>query len=77
MAESTDMAVLQCNVPNPIHRGIENWKMYAIKQNQICAEYLGMVPMVSAGLSDVLPDKMALASGIMFWYPTQILTCIA
>ena len=32
------------------HRGIENCKMYTIKQTKICAQYRDMVPKASAGL---------------------------
>ena len=35
----------------PTHIGIENWKMYAIKQTKICAKYRDMVPKASTGLS--------------------------
>ena len=44
-------AVLKHNVLNPTHRGIENRKMYAIKQIKVCAEYWGKVPKASVGFS--------------------------
>ena len=44
-------AVLKWKVPNPTHREIENWKIYAIKQINICAEYRDLLPKASAGLS--------------------------
>ena len=86
MAEGT-MAVLKYKVLNPTHRGIENWKMYAIKQIKICAEYRDTIPYKgSAGLSAHLgfglsasaqvPDKPALALGTMSRYSAQILICI-
>ena len=44
------VTVLQCLVPNPAHRGIENWKMYAVKEI-IYEEYGDMVPKASTGSS--------------------------
>ena len=40
---------------NP-HRGIENWKMHAIKQVKICAECWDMVPKASAGHWEPCPS---------------------
>ena len=37
--------------PTQTTRGIENWKMHAIKQINICAEYRGIVPVDLTGLS--------------------------
>ena len=36
--------VLKHKILNPTHRGIEIWKMHAIKQIKICAEYRDMLP---------------------------------
>ena len=46
-----NMEVLKCKIPNPIHRGIDNWKMYTTKQIKISAKYRDMVPKVKACLS--------------------------
>ena len=46
------LSALKCKVSNPTHRGIENWKMCAVKQINIYGEYREMVPEASAGLSD-------------------------
>ena len=44
-------SVLEHKIPNPAHRAIENWKMYATKQIKICTEYRDMVPKASTVLS--------------------------
>ena len=41
-----------CKVPNQTHRGMKKkWKMYAIKQIKICAEYRDMLPRPRLDLS--------------------------
>ena len=45
------LAVLQSSEPNP-QRNKKNWKMYAIKQIKICAEYRDMLPRPRLDLSD-------------------------
>ena len=52
----------------PIHRGIEILKMYAIKLIKMCA--------VQHTASGRVPNKPALALGIMSRYSTQLLICI-
>ena len=64
MAEGT-VAVLQCKVPNPTHRVIENWKMYAIKQIKICAESKDMVPNASVGLSGSWQTRLGLGYHVL------------
>ena len=48
MARST---VSSYRASYPAHKGSESLKKYAMKQIEICAEYRGMVPKASAGLS--------------------------
>ena len=79
--------VPKCKVHNPNCRGIENWKMYAVKQIDICEEYRDMVPKDPASLSGTsglrhvvsshVPDKPALALGTISKYSAQILICIS
>ena len=81
MAEGT-VAVLNCKISNPIHRGFENWKTLAIKQIKIYAEYWAMGPKALAvcqvhlgvGLSSSaqVADKPALALGTMSRFSAQI-----
>ena len=40
-----------CKVPNQTRRGVENWKMYAIKKIKICAEHQDMLPRPRLDLS--------------------------
>ena len=85
MTEST-VSVLNCKVPNLTDRGIENWKMCAVKQIKICSEYRNMVLEASVGLSckpvirpaasAQVPDKPALALVTMSRYSPQILICV-
>ena len=70
-------------IPNPTHRGIENWKMYAIKQIKICAEYRDMLNrprMDLSGISGLQPIDLSpcswqtsLSLGSMSRYSAQIL----
>ena len=39
----SEQAVLKHEIPNPTQRGVEKWKMYAIKQIKICAECRDML----------------------------------
>ena len=76
-----------CKVPNQTHRGIKkNWKMYAIKQIKICAEYQNMLPRPRLDLSGtprlrpigLSPGswQTSLGLGSMSRYSAQILICI-
>ena len=75
-----------CKVPNQTHREIENWKMYAIKQIKICAEYRDMLPRPRLDLSGtpglrpigLSPGswQTSLGLGSMSRYSAQILICI-
>ena len=78
-----------CTVPNQTHRGInkKKWKMYAIKQIKICAEYRGMLPRPRLDLSGtpgLRPTRLSpgswqtsLGLGSMSRYSAQILICIS
>ena len=76
-----------CKVPNQTHRGIKKiWKMYTIKQIQICAEYRDMLPRPRLDLSGtpglrpigLSPGswQTSLGLGSMSRYSAQILICI-
>ena len=76
-----------CKVPNQTHRGMEkNWKMYAIKQIKICAEYRDMLPRPRLDLSGtpgLRPIGLSQGSwhtslglGSMSRYSAQILICM-
>ena len=79
------LAVLQSSQPNP-QRNKKNWKMYAIKQIKICAEYQDMLPRPRLDLSgtpglrpiDLSPGswQTSLGLGSMSRYSAQILICI-
>ena len=76
-----------CKVPNQSHRGIKKkWKMHAIKQKKICAEYQDMLPRPRLDLSGT-PElrpiglspgswQTSLGLGSMSRYSAQILICI-
>ena len=76
-----------CKVPNQTHRGIKKWKMYAIKQIKICAEYRAMLPRPRLDLSGtpgLRPIGLSpgswqtnLGLGSMSRYSAQILICIS
>ena len=75
-----------CKVPNQTHRGIKKWKMYAIKQIKICAEYRDMLPRPWLDLSGtprfrpigLSPGswQTSLGLGRMSRYSAEILICI-
>ena len=75
-----------CNVPNQTHRGIENCKMYAIKQIGICAEYQDILPrrrLDLSGTPGLRPIGLSQGSwqtslglGSMSRFSAQILFCI-
>ena len=75
-----------CKVPYQTHRGIKKWKMYAIKQIKICAEYRDMLPRPRLDLSGtpglrpigLSPGswQTSLGLGSMSRYSAQILICI-
>ena len=79
------VAVLQSSQPNP-QRNKKNWKMYAIKQIRICAEYRDMLLRPRLGLSGtpglwptcLSPGswQTSLSLGSMSRYSAQILICI-
>ena len=79
------LAVLQSSQPNP-QRNKKNWKMYAIKQIKICAEYRDMLPRPRLDLSgtpglrpiSLSPGswQISLGLGSMSRYSAQILICI-
>ena len=74
-------------VPNQTHRGIKKWKMYAIKQIKICAEYQDMLPRPRLDLSGTPGHRpigltpgswqTSLGLGSMSRYCAQILICIS
>ena len=75
-----------CTVPNQTHRGInKKWKMYAIKQIKICAEYWDMLPRPPLDLSGkpglwpigLSPGswQTSLRLGSMSRYSAHILIC--
>ena len=76
-----------CKVPNQTHRGIKKWKIYAIKQIKICAEYRDMLPRPRLDLSctprlrpiGLSPGswQTSLGLGSMSRYSAQILICIS
>ena len=75
-----------CTVPNQTHRGIKKMKMYAIKQNKICAEYRDMLPRPRLDLSGtpglrpigLSPGywQTSLGLGSMSRYSANILICL-
>ena len=79
------LAVLQSSQPNP-QRNKTKWKMYAIKQIKICAEYQDMLPKPRLDLSGtpglrpigLSPGswQTSLGLGSMSRYSAQILFCI-
>ena len=79
------MVVLQSSQPNP-YRNKKQWKMYAIKQIKICAEYRDMLPRPRLDFSGIPglrpiglspgPWQISLGLGSMSWYSVQILICI-
>ena len=79
------MAVLQSSQAKP-QRNKKKWKMYALKQIKICAEYRDMLPRRRLDLSGTpgLPPiglspgfwQTSLGLGSMSGYSAQILICI-
>ena len=75
-----------CKIPNQTHRGIKKWKMYAIKQIKIWAEYRDMLPRPRLDLSGtpglrpigLSPGswQTSLGLGNMSRHSAQILICI-
>ena len=74
-----------CRVPNQTHRGMKTiWKIYAIKQIKICAEYRDMLPRPRLDLSGtpglrpigLSPGSWQTGLGRMTRYSAQILICI-
>ena len=73
-------------ISNPIHSGIKNWTMYAIKQIKICVEYRDMLPRLwldlsgTPGLQPICLSpgsrQTSLGLGSISQYPAQILNCI-
>ena len=80
------MAVLRSSQPNPQRNKQNKWKMYAIKQIEICAEYRDMLPRPRLDLSGtpglrpigLSPGswQTSLGLGSMSRYSAQILICI-
>ena len=80
------LVVLQSSQPNPQRDKKKIWKMYAIKQIKICAEFRDMLPRPRLDLSGT-PELRAiglspgscqtsLGVGSMSQYSAQILICI-
>ena len=79
------LTVMQSSQPNP-QRNKKMWKMYAIKQIKICAEYRDMLPRPRLDLSGtpglrpigLSPGswQTSLGLGSISWYSAQILICI-
>ena len=80
------LAVLQSSQPNPERNIKKKWRMYAIKQIKICAEYRDMLPRPRLDLSGtpglqpigLSPGswQTSLGLGSMSRYSAQILICI-
>ena len=75
------VAVRRSSQPNP-QRNKRKWKIYAIKQIKICAEYREMLPRPRLDLSCThgLPStdswQTSLGLGNMSWYSAHTLICI-
>ena len=78
------LAVLQSSQPNS-QRNLKKWKMYAIKQIKICADYWDMLPRPRLDLSPGLrpiglspgSSQTSLGLGSMYRYSAQIFIFIS
>ena len=75
------VAVLESSQPNPQRN--KKWKMYALKQIKICAEYRDMLPMLQLDLAGFRPIGLSpesrqttLGLGSMSQHSAHILICI-